>query len=46
MKDGTREVQYIDKTHVGQKLLTKEIGGNGQLDITDLYKFSEGNYKF
>ncbi|XP_040288441.1 coagulation factor XIII A chain [Bufo bufo] len=42
MKDGTREVQYIDKTHVGQKLLTKEIGGNGPLDITDLYKFSEG----
>ncbi|KAG9479290.1 hypothetical protein GDO78_012781 [Eleutherodactylus coqui] len=42
MKDGTREVQYIDKTHVGQKLLTKEIGGDGPLDITDLYKFSEG----
>ncbi|KAG8571659.1 hypothetical protein GDO81_011743 [Engystomops pustulosus] len=42
MKDGTREVQYIDKTHVGQKLLTKEVGGNRPLDITDLYKFSEG----
>ncbi|XP_073423429.1 coagulation factor XIII A chain [Dendrobates tinctorius] len=42
MKDGTREVQCIDKTHVGQKILTKEIGGNGELDITDLYKFSEG----
>ncbi|XP_069586806.1 coagulation factor XIII A chain [Ranitomeya imitator] len=42
MRDGTREVQYIDKTHVGQKILTKEIGGNGALDITDLYKFSEG----
>ncbi|XP_075684564.1 coagulation factor XIII A chain [Rhinoderma darwinii] len=42
MKDGTLEVQYIDKTHVGQKLLTKEIGGDGSLDITDLYKFSEG----
>ncbi|KAM4028339.1 coagulation factor XIII A chain [Anomaloglossus baeobatrachus] len=42
MKDGTKEVQYIDKTHVGQKLLTKAIGGNGALDITDLYKFSEG----
>ncbi|KAG8571661.1 hypothetical protein GDO81_011743 [Engystomops pustulosus] len=41
MKDGTREVQYIDKTHVGQKLLTKEVGGNRPLDITDLYKFSE-----
>ncbi|XP_073534820.1 coagulation factor XIII A chain [Phyllobates terribilis] len=42
MKDATREVQCIDKTHVGQKILTKEIGGNGALDITDLYKFSEG----
>ncbi|KAM9308289.1 coagulation factor XIII A chain [Gastrophryne carolinensis] len=42
MKDGSKVVQYVDKTHVGQKILTKEIGGDGAHDITDLYKFSEG----
>ncbi|KAM8966973.1 coagulation factor XIII A chain [Pelodytes ibericus] len=42
MKDGSKEVEYVDKTHVGQKILTKEIGGNGAQDITDMYKFSEG----
>ncbi|XP_053324193.1 coagulation factor XIII A chain [Spea bombifrons] len=42
MKDGSKVVEYVDKTHVGQRILTKEIGGNGPQDITDLYKFSEG----
>ncbi|KAM4705040.1 coagulation factor XIII A chain [Rhinophrynus dorsalis] len=42
MKDGSKVIEYVDKTHVGQKILTKEIGGNGPMDITDLYKFSEG----
>ncbi|KAM4689607.1 coagulation factor XIII A chain [Discoglossus pictus] len=42
MRDGSRVIEYVDKTHVGQKILTKEIGGNGSLDITDTYKFSEG----
>ncbi|XP_072267856.1 coagulation factor XIII A chain isoform X2 [Pyxicephalus adspersus] len=42
MKDGSKVVQYIDKTHVGQKILTKEVGGDGPHDITDQYKFSEG----
>lgn len=42
LKDGSKVVQYVDKTHVGQKIVTKEIGGNEPHDITDLYKFSEG----
>uniref|UniRef100_A0A8C5PAZ8 Coagulation factor XIII A chain n=1 Tax=Leptobrachium leishanense TaxID=445787 RepID=A0A8C5PAZ8_9ANUR len=42
MKDGSKVVEYVDKTHVGQKILTKEIGGNGAQDITDSYKFPEG----
>ncbi|XP_075441914.1 coagulation factor XIII A chain [Ascaphus truei] len=42
MKDGTKVVEFIDKTHVGQRIMTKEIGGNGSQDLTDFYKFSEG----
>nr|XP_033791154.1 coagulation factor XIII A chain [Geotrypetes seraphini] len=42
LKDGTKEVEYVDKTHVGKKIITKEIGGKGIQDITDQYKFSEG----
>ncbi|XP_075069121.1 coagulation factor XIII A chain [Mixophyes fleayi] len=40
-KDGSKVIRNIDKTFVGQKILTKEIGGDGKLDITDTYKFSE-----
>ncbi|XP_029446458.1 coagulation factor XIII A chain [Rhinatrema bivittatum] len=42
LKDGTREVEYVDKTHVGRRIVTKEVGGSGMQDITDQYKFSEG----
>eukprot|EP00079_Xenopus_tropicalis_P011013 XP_002936471.1 PREDICTED: coagulation factor XIII A chain [Xenopus tropicalis] len=42
MKDGSKVIEHIDKTHVGQKILTKQIGGDDPQDITDLYKFSEG----
>ncbi|XP_053570678.1 coagulation factor XIII A chain [Bombina bombina] len=42
MRDGSKVIEYVDKTHVGQKIVTKEISGNGAQDITDTYKFSEG----
>ncbi|CAH2284253.1 coagulation factor XIII A chain [Pelobates cultripes] len=42
LKDGTKFIEYVDKSHVGQKIVTKEIGANGAHDITDSYKFSEG----
>ncbi|XP_068092949.1 coagulation factor XIII A chain [Hyperolius riggenbachi] len=42
LKDGSKVVEYVDKTHVGQKILTKEIGGNGAQELTDQYKFPEG----
>ncbi|XP_063779165.1 coagulation factor XIII A chain [Pseudophryne corroboree] len=41
-RDGSKVIRNVDKTHVGQKILTKEIGEDGRHDITDLYKFSEG----
>uniref|UniRef100_A0A8C3WDA2 Coagulation factor XIII A chain n=1 Tax=Catagonus wagneri TaxID=51154 RepID=A0A8C3WDA2_9CETA len=41
-KDGTHEVQTLDTTHIGKLIVTKEIGGDGMKDITDTYKFQEG----
>ncbi|XP_044863710.1 coagulation factor XIII A chain isoform X2 [Mauremys mutica] len=42
MKDGTRVIEHIDKTHIGKLILTKEIGSDGTKDITEQYKFQEG----
>lgn len=44
MKDGTRVIEHIDKTHIGKLILTKEIGSDGTKDITEQYKFQEGNW--
>ncbi|XP_028909882.1 coagulation factor XIII A chain [Ornithorhynchus anatinus] len=41
-QDGTHVVESVDATHVGKFILTKQIGGDGQQDITDQYKFQEG----
>ncbi|XP_058141173.1 coagulation factor XIII A chain [Dasypus novemcinctus] len=41
-KDGTHVVQAVDATHVGKLIVTKELGGDGMNDITDTYKFQEG----
>ncbi|XP_019566418.2 coagulation factor XIII A chain [Rhinolophus sinicus] len=41
-KDGTQVVEAIDTTHVGKLIVTKEVGGDGMKDITDTYKFQEG----
>ncbi|XP_010621102.1 coagulation factor XIII A chain isoform X1 [Fukomys damarensis] len=41
-KDGTHVVQSVDTTHIGKLIVTKQIGGDGIQDITDTYKFQEG----
>lgn len=41
-KDGTQVVEAVDTTHVGKLIVTKEVGGDGMKDITDTYKFQEG----
>ncbi|XP_037700439.1 LOW QUALITY PROTEIN: coagulation factor XIII A chain [Choloepus didactylus] len=41
-KDGTHVVEAVDATHIGKLIVTKEIGGDGIKDITDTYKFQEG----
>lgn len=42
-KDGTHVVEGVDTTHIGKLIVTKQIGGDGMQDITDTYKFQEGN---
>ncbi|CAH6802408.1 F13a1 [Phodopus roborovskii] len=41
-KDGTHVVEAVDSTHIGKLIVTKQIGGDGMQDITDTYKFQEG----
>uniref|UniRef100_A0A7N5JVP0 Coagulation factor XIII A chain n=1 Tax=Ailuropoda melanoleuca TaxID=9646 RepID=A0A7N5JVP0_AILME len=41
-KDGTHVVENVDTTHIGKLIVTKEVGGDGIKDITDTYKFQEG----
>lgn len=41
-KDGTHVVEAVDTTHIGKLIVTKQIGGDDMKDITDTYKFQEG----
>ncbi|XP_075410242.1 coagulation factor XIII A chain [Tenrec ecaudatus] len=41
-KDGTHVVETVDSTHTGKLIVTKQVGGDGIQDITDTYKFQEG----
>lgn len=41
-KDGTLEVAKVNPTHVGRMVLTKAVLHEGRRDITDQYKFPEG----
>ncbi|KAF6108658.1 coagulation factor XIII A chain [Phyllostomus discolor] len=41
-KDGTHIVEAVDTTHIGKLIVTKQVGGDGMKDITDTYKFQEG----
>ncbi|NXU46352.1 F13A factor, partial [Drymodes brunneopygia] len=42
-KNGTQVVEGINTTHVGQLIVTKEVGGDGMMNITEEYKFPEGS---
>ncbi|NXR12515.1 F13A factor, partial [Semnornis frantzii] len=42
-KNGTQVIENIDTSHVGQLIVTKEVGGDGMMDITEDYKFREGS---
>ncbi|XP_054984323.1 coagulation factor XIII A chain [Sorex araneus] len=41
-KDGSHVVEAVDTTHIGKLIVTKQPGGDGVMDITDTYKFPEG----
>uniref|UniRef100_A0A8D0SF31 Coagulation factor XIII A chain n=2 Tax=Sus scrofa TaxID=9823 RepID=A0A8D0SF31_PIG len=41
-KDGTHVVKTLDTTHIGKLIVTKQVGADGMKDITDTYKFQEG----
>jgi integrin beta 1 len=43
-KNGSHVVETVDTTHIGKLIVTKQIGGDGIQDITDTYKFQEGNF--
>ncbi|KFW92637.1 Coagulation factor XIII A chain [Phalacrocorax carbo] len=42
-KNGTQLIEKIDTAHIGQLIVTKEIGGDGMMEITEEYKFQEGS---
>ncbi|NXH18714.1 F13A factor, partial [Bucco capensis] len=42
-KNGTQVIENIDPKHVGQLIVTKEVGGDGMMEITEQYKFQEGS---
>ncbi|NWZ97974.1 F13A factor, partial [Nesospiza acunhae] len=42
-RNGTQVVENIDTTRIGQLIVTKEVGGDGMMDITEEYKFREGS---
>ncbi|XP_055964472.1 coagulation factor XIII A chain [Sorex fumeus] len=41
-KDGSHVVEAVDTTHIGKLIVTKQPGGDGVMDVTDTYKFPEG----
>ncbi|NXY82337.1 F13A factor, partial [Alcedo cyanopectus] len=42
-KNGTQVIENVDTTHVGRLIVTKEVGGDGMIEITEDYKFQEGS---
>ncbi|KAM6135445.1 coagulation factor XIII A chain isoform 1-T2 [Pterocles gutturalis] len=42
-KNGTQVIEKIDTTHIGQLIVTKQVGGDGMMEITEEYKFQEGS---
>jgi hypothetical protein len=43
--DGEMTVTYIDKNCVGKCISTKAVGSNEREDITNTYKFTEGEWQ-
>lgn len=39
-------VEGVDTARIGQLIVTKEVGGDGMMDITEEYKFREGKLKY
>lgn len=42
--DGTLQTVKVNRTHVGRMVLTKAVGNETRRDITDQYKFAEGQW--
>ncbi|NWI84496.1 F13A factor, partial [Pitta sordida] len=42
-KNGTQVIERIDTTHIGQLIVTKEVGSDEMKEITEEYKFREGS---
>lgn len=43
-RDGTMEPVKVNQRHVGRMILTKAIGSMERRDVTDNYKFPEGQW--
>lgn len=44
-KNGSQVIEKIDTTHIGKLIVTKGVGSDDMVDITENYKFQEGNLK-
>ena len=44
-KNGSQVIEKIDTTHIGKLIVTKGVGNDDMVDITENYKFQEGNLK-
>lgn len=42
--DGEMEATYIDKNSIGAKISTKAVGSNDRQDLTNDYKYKEGEF--
>lgn len=42
-EDGEYKVFKVDRTYVGALICTKAVGSNHLMDLTNEYKFPEGN---
>ncbi|POI33942.1 hypothetical protein CIB84_002306, partial [Bambusicola thoracicus] len=42
-KNGSQVIEKIDTTHIGKLIVTKGVGNDDMVDITENYKFQEGS---
>lgn len=45
-KNGAQIIEKIDTTHIGKLIVTKGVGTDEMVEITEEYKFQEGNLKW